>query len=50
MALDLLRLQPLPLGMALGAIAALIDYLQGNHAEEALAYLILTLRGASVNG
>lgn len=32
-----------------GAIEALIDYLQGNRAEEALAYLILTLRGASVN-
>ncbi len=26
MALDLLRLQPLPLGMALGAIAALIAF------------------------
>lgn len=39
-----------PTGCHDGAIAALIDYLQGNHAEEALAYLILTLRGASVNG
>ncbi len=32
-----------------GAIEALIDYLQGEDADKALAYLILTLRGASVN-
>ena len=38
-----------PTGYRNGAIEALIDYLQGHRAEEALAYLILTLRGASVN-
>ena len=38
-----------PTGYHNGAIEALVDYLQGNRAEEALAYLILTLRGASVN-
>lgn len=38
-----------PTGYRNGAIEALIDYLQGNRAEEALAYLIRTLRGASVN-
>lgn len=34
----------------LGVISALIDYLQGSDADKALAYLIRTLRGASVNG
>lgn len=38
-----------PPGYRNGAIEALIDYLQGHRTEEALAYLILTLRGASVN-
>lgn len=39
-----------PTGYRNGAIEALIDYLQGEEADKALAYLILTLRGASVNG
>ena len=38
-----------PTGYRNGAIEALVDYLQGHRPEEALAYLILTLRGASVN-
>ena len=38
-----------PTGYRNGAIEALIDYLQGEEADKALAYLILTLRGASVN-
>lgn len=39
-----------PTGYRNGAIEALIDYLQGEEADKALAYLIRTLRGASVNG
>ena len=38
-----------PTGYRNGAIEALIDYLQGEEADKALAYLIRTLRGASVN-
>ena len=47
---DMVGGQVHPTGYRNGAIEALVDYLQGNRAEEALAYLIRTLRGASVNG